>query len=422
MLINISNFVLLLWSIINFAGAIPWYDDFYEKYDTKRSLRCRTVGGLVPNADCVFPFRYKGTIHDRCTTAGYSNAWCSTKVYQNGEHVANNWGDCDSNCGEKDSPIEEVLPPRARMLDFPPRARFHARQPSRHRTSSLSRASGPEDTCTDIELCNFLSSTKCNDELVSKKCPKKCGICPKSTTAPSQVEFNKAKAFLREIIVGSNIPAVVRLAFHDCVGPKGCDGCINPKQASDKGLQPIIDLLVGHRNKNFPKISNADFWQIAGIVALENGNPRVKMGLGNPVFKGGRPDCPTSPKHDKLWKFPDPAMNGAEMFHWFKHHPHGFNMDPEDVTALMGAHSLGRARKENSGYRFSWTPTRENVFDNEYYQLIYNFAPMFKNENQTDKGPDFKYQWTVQLPGSHFCLMLNTDMELAYDIDVDNKG
>ena len=34
---------------------------------------------------------------------------------------------------------------------------------------------------------------------------------------------------------------------------------------------------------------------------------------------------------------------------------------------------------------------------------------------------DYKYQWSLNNDGSFF-LMLNTDMELAYDIDVDNFG
>ena len=36
----------------------------------------------------------------------------------------------------------------------------------------------------------------------------------------------------------------------------------------------------------------------------------------------------------------------------------------------MGAHSLGRARRGNSGYNGQWTPGRTNVFDNEFYSLL----------------------------------------------------
>ena len=34
----------------------------------------------------------------------------------------------------------------------------------------------------------------------------------------------------------------------------------------------------------------------------------------------------------------------------------------------MGAHTLGEAEKENTGYDGEWTPGEENVFDNKYYK------------------------------------------------------
>ena len=36
----------------------------------------------------------------------------------------------------------------------------------------------------------------------------------------------------------------------------------------------------------------------------------------------------------------------------------------------MGCHSLGRARRGNSGFNGLWTPGRTNVFDNEFYCLL----------------------------------------------------
>ena len=46
----------------------------------------------------------------------------------------------------------------------------------------------------------------------------------------------------------------------------------------------------------------------------------------------------------------------------------------------MGAHSLGRAIKRSTGYNHAWTPGRESVFDNEYYQLLVNNASMYCND------------------------------------------
>ena len=36
----------------------------------------------------------------------------------------------------------------------------------------------------------------------------------------------------------------------------------------------------------------------------------------------------------------------------------------------MGCHTLGRARRGNSGYNGLWTPGDTNTFDNEFYCLL----------------------------------------------------
>ena len=46
----------------------------------------------------------------------------------------------------------------------------------------------------------------------------------------------------------------------------------------------------------------------------------------------------------------------------------------------MGAHSLGRAHKENSGYRAPWTPGREEVLDNELFRLMIENGTQFMNK------------------------------------------
>ena len=77
----------------------------------------------------------------------------------------------------------------------------------------------------------------------------------------------------------------------------------------------------------FQTISNADFWQIAGIVALEAANTKVNI-----TFKGGRVDCLSSPYHDGDSLFPGASMNREEMMKWFQGTDDGFGMDEEQVT------------------------------------------------------------------------------------------
>ena len=64
---------------------------------------CRTTGidGGKKNAECIFPFIYKGVRYSKCLWAeGESNPWCSTKVTKHGFHVGGQgeWGHCNSNC------------------------------------------------------------------------------------------------------------------------------------------------------------------------------------------------------------------------------------------------------------------------------------------------------------------------------------
>ena len=107
--------------------------------------------------------------------------------------------------------------------------------------------------------------------------------------------------------------------------------------------------------------SRADFWQLAGVVAIEIGMeyaktkvyqllqfklyPFVNLFCNNyktykhtkcmqqniyqlqgknvtmnllPEFKHGRVDCPTSPTTTEMHKFPEPTMFGKEMFQYFQ--------------------------------------------------------------------------------------------------------
>ena len=62
---------------------------------------CKTDEGH----SCVFPFKYKGVVHEKCTLSQSSKAWCAydievgTEVPVDGFH----WGDCTSSC-----PVEGV--------------------------------------------------------------------------------------------------------------------------------------------------------------------------------------------------------------------------------------------------------------------------------------------------------------------------
>lgn len=70
------------------------------------------------------------------------------------------------------------------------------------------------------------------------------------------------------------LPTLVRLSFHDCAGT-ACDGCVNLKITSNKGLQGAVKGLESmYTNTTLgikTIISRADFWALAGLVAANYG-------------------------------------------------------------------------------------------------------------------------------------------------------
>jgi len=73
--------------------------------------------GKSPSKRCVFPFQYKGTLYQRCTSDHSSNGeqWCATSVTRDGSVIVGEWGDCDF------ANIEcRVLPPEPSSRPIPP--------------------------------------------------------------------------------------------------------------------------------------------------------------------------------------------------------------------------------------------------------------------------------------------------------------
>merc|ERR1712183_636917 len=68
-------------------------------------LPCITTSGASANKPCIFPFKYRGVVYNKCTwvdAAQHTNnkAWCSTEVDSRGYHVGGQgkWGNCGPAC------------------------------------------------------------------------------------------------------------------------------------------------------------------------------------------------------------------------------------------------------------------------------------------------------------------------------------
>lgn len=245
---------------------------------------------------------------------------------------------------------------------------------------------------------------------------------------PSCGEIEKMRAAIQDLVDGdiSRIPTAVRFGFHSCVG--GCNGCINLKENDNMGFDEFsTGLEETYQKLNLQKfqVSRADFWALVATVATESainkhGGPPIKV----PCFKyhWGRQDCPTSPNLTEFNEFPGPGMTGKQMFSYFKRE---FDFEKDEVVAILGAHTLGNSEIRNTGHRGSWTPLEEDVFNVTYYQNMATKPLKWINKDATEGMPEQTkqhWQWEAELPDGSVSMMLNTDFEIFFDLELDETG
>lgn len=179
-------------------------------------------------------------------------------------------------------------------------------------------------------------------------------------------EIEKARRDLRALIASKSCaPIMLRLAWHDAgtydakTKTGGPDGSIrNEKElahAANNGLKIAIDFCEGIKAKH-PKITYADLYQLAGVVAVEvTGGPTID-------FVPGRKDSPESPEEGRL---PDAKQGASHIRDVF----YRMGLSDKDIVALSGGHTLGRAHRDRSGFDGPWT--KEPLkFDNSYFQEL----------------------------------------------------
>ncbi|CAL5369065.1 unnamed protein product [Camellia sinensis] len=168
---------------------------------------------------------------------------------------------------------------------------------------------------------------------------------------------------------------------------------------ANKGLKVAIDLCEPVKARH-PKITYADLYQLAGVVAVEvTGGPTID-------FVPGRKDSMDSPEEGRLpdankgkplffirdggvCKRTSPKASGTlgVLFYWLlqywpSHLREVFfrmGLSDKDIVVLSGAHTLvtflGRAHPERSGFEGPWTKNPLK-FDNSY------FVELLKGESE----------------------------------------
>lgn len=164
---------------------------------------------------------------------------------------------------------------------------------------------------------------------------------------------------------------MLRLAWHDAgtydaqSKTGGPNGSIRNEEeythGANTGLKIALELCEGVKAKH-PKITYADLYQLAGVVAVEvTGGPDIS-------FQPGRKDSNVCPREGRL---PDAKKDFQHLRDVF----YRMGLSDKDIVALSGGHTLGRAHPERSGFDGPWTQ-EPLKFDNSY------FVELLKGESE----------------------------------------
>jgi len=127
------------------------------------------------------------------------------------------------------------------------------------------------------------------------------------------------------------------------------------------------------------RMSRADFWSWSAMWAIEktvdNNNKwcqeeNCMISEPNFLYNWGRIDCPTSPKTPPTKSgenLPTAKFSNSQTLNYFNE---VFHMSPRETVALMGAHTLGQARIQNSGFNGTWVTGEGTMFNNKFYKLM----------------------------------------------------
>jgi len=249
---------------------------------------------------------------------------------------------------------------------------------------------------------------------------------------------------------------ILRMAGHDFMDyydgglmegpPGGSDGCIDLEDPDNKGLGdclldedpefPEFSLVKAWRRKGGGAIapcrfiSFADWIVLAAEVVMELTRPQGGARLftnpsnGNRIFWYGRETqetCPTS----EINKMPNPELGCSENDRVFVKN---MGLSPRETAAIMGVHSLGRCRYENSGFDGGWEASLDTkILDTTYYKSMISNGwiremtpePFSKTQWRRADGGANSYKKGSGFTGPGYLnlwkeIMLDTDLCLAY--------
>jgi L-ascorbate peroxidase len=238
-------------------------------------------------------------------------------------------------------------------------------------------------------------------------------VTAETSVKEKKENIKKAKEAVKKIILSKHCnPIIVRLAWHDSGSydknisefPQrgGANGSIRfyPEigHAANAGLTAALELLK-EVSDNHPGVSYADVFQLASATAIElAGGPKIPLRFGR-RDAATEEDCvpegrlPAGEGPD----WPEKAKTAQEHL---RNVFYRMGLDDKDIVALSGAHTLGRAKPDRSGFGkevtkytkdgpgtpggSSWTPEWLH-FDNSYFTEVKEEADPELLVLQTDR-------------------------------------
>lgn len=155
-------------------------------------------------------------------------------------------------------------------------------------------------------------------------------------------------------------PILVRLAWHDSgsfslnqdgTSQGGATGSIRFKPelsyGANNGLDSALALLEDIKSQ-FPSMGWADLIQLSSAVAIEHaGGPHIPLRFGRKDATSSTECTPDGRLPAAAAPFPDKSASPAEHLRAVFYR---MGLNDKDIVVLSGAHTIGRARKERSGF------------------------------------------------------------------------
>ena len=217
---------------------------------------------------------------------------------------------------------------------------------------------------------------------------------------------NALRTAIRAAIISqkANVcPFVLRLAWHASGtydiqtrtgGSNGATMRFAPEihDPANAGLTIAHDILLPV-HQQFPDVSIADLWTLAGCVAIEcMGGPKVPFQYGR-TDDGDHRRCPA---HGRL---PDATLGASHLREVF----YRMGMNDRDIVALSGAHTVGSCHRLRSGFDGPWT-SRPLHFDNEYFRNLIDKTWIVQPDSDPQQYMDQETNKLMMLP-SDICLI-----------------